>query len=326
MPFNSVCRLGCTVHMKTLAVTVLILAAATSAMAIDLVNITGFENINITGFENINVTGFENINITGYLREVGVPLAAKLRKIEEDTDHNPNRIVGGEYSYIEFFPYQVGLIPTTVYGDSVCGGSLLNTQRVLTAAHCWFDGQTQSASFKVVLGSTRLYGNDGVRMETKDVTSHPSFVPPVTNDIAMIKLPYEVEYSSSITPIALPTGSELKDTFVGWYGMASGFGYKRDGESTATEKFLRYVYLPIIPFNQCYPFQNIDPSIYICASGAGGKSTCLGDSGGPIVVNSNGKIVLIGICSFISNAGCEKGFPAVFTRVSAYMKWIKKLL
>ncbi|KAJ8713393.1 hypothetical protein PYW07_013763 [Mythimna separata] len=70
----------------------------------------------------------------------------------------------------------------------------------------------------------------------------------------------------------------------------------------------------------------MDRSIFICASGAEGKSTCLGDSGGPLVVNNDDKIVLVGVCSFISSAGCEKGYPAMFARVSAYMDWINELL
>ncbi|KAJ8713392.1 hypothetical protein PYW07_013762 [Mythimna separata] len=219
-----------------------------------------------------------------------------------------------------------GIIIATVFGDSICGGTLLNSRRVLTAAHCWFDGENQAFSFKVVLGSTRLFGHDGVRMDTTDVIQHPGYSPPVINDIAMIMLPQDVEFSDTIFPIALPSGNELENTFVGWYGMVSGYGFRKDMESTTTEKFLSYVYLPLISFDQCYPFQSMDPSIFICASGAEGKSTCLGDSGGPLVVNNDDKIVLVGVCSFISTAGCEKGYPAMFARVSAYMDWINELL
>ena len=45
-----------------------------------------------------------------------------------------------------------------------------------------------------------------------------------------------------------------------------------------------------------------------------------GDSGGPLVANNK----VIGIASFVKP--CAEGKPDVFTRVSAYLSWIKKIM
>lgn len=49
-----------------------------------------------------------------------------------------------------------------------------------------------------------------------------------------------------------------------------------------------------------------------------------GDSGGPLTVEENGRTFLIGLVSFGRKAGCEKGYPAVFTRITSFMTWIEK--
>jgi trypsin len=52
---------------------------------------------------------------------------------------------------------------------------------------------------------------------------------------------------------------------------------------------------------------------------AGGKDSCSGDSGGPIINTSTG--VLIGVVSW--GQGCaEAGFPGVYTRLGNYVTWI----
>ena len=57
------------------------------------------------------------------------------------------------------------------------------------------------------------------------------------------------------------------------------------------------------------------------------RSACPGDSGGPLVAATAGGPRLVGIVSFgASNPFllcAEKGFPGVFTRVSAYLSFLQ---
>jgi hypothetical protein len=49
-----------------------------------------------------------------------------------------------------------------------------------------------------------------------------------------------------------------------------------------------------------------------------------GDSGGPLVFREDdGSYTEVGIVSFGHESGCEKGYPAVFTRVTSYLDWIE---
>nr|AAF71520.1 HzC21 chymotrypsinogen [Helicoverpa zea] len=298
--------------MKFLAVTLLALAAVTSA-----------RNVNLE-----DVIDLEDNSAYDYHRAIGGPLADKIRLAEQEADRNPSRIVGGSNANLGQFPYQAGLIVNMPSWHSACGGSLLNSWRVLTAAHCWNDGNYQARSLTVVLGSVRLF-TGGTRLSTSNLVMHGSWNSILTrNDIAMINLPFRRRHSFTIAPIALPSGNELNNQFNGAIASASGFGLTQDGGSVS--ETLRHVNLPVITNAVCRQYSTafnvfvVDSNI--CVSGAGGRSVCQGDSGGPLVVNSNNRRILIGVTSFGSPRGCQAGSPAVFARVTSFISWINQRL
>lgn len=88
------------------------------------------------------------------------------------------------------FPYQAAII---IDGASFCGGSLVSTSAVLTAAHC-----AQGASFEVHLGALDLSLSDENGRITVTATTkvvHPNFNPSnLNNDIAILK------FTEAITP------------------------------------------------------------------------------------------------------------------------------
>ncbi|KAJ0176069.1 hypothetical protein K1T71_008243 [Dendrolimus kikuchii] len=263
----------------------------------------------------------EDYTAYGYLSKIGAPLAEKIRKAEED--YAMGRIVGGSASRLGEHPHQAGLLAQFSAGQGVCGGSLLNNRRVITAAHCWFDGRNQATSFTVVLGSILLFSG-GTRLTTSSVVMHGSWNPNlIRNDIAMINLPSTVSFTTNIAPIALPSGSQLSETFAGNSAVASGFGLTSDGGSIPTTQFLSHVNVDIITNAVCVlSFPMILQNSNICISGANGRSTCNGDSGGPLVVTRNGVPILVGVTSFGSARGCQVGSPAAFARVTFFTSWI----
>lgn len=71
---------------------------------------------------------------------------------------------------------------------SVCGATIISSTRLLTAAHCHFDGMFTAQYFTVVLGSNALF-TGGLRIDTRDVVLHPNWNPTtIANDIAVIRV------------------------------------------------------------------------------------------------------------------------------------------
>jgi len=93
--------------------------------------------------------------------------------------------VNGALAVRAQFPYQAAII---IDGASFCGGSLISTSAVLTAAHC---AQGQGTSFEVHLGALDLSlstESGRISVTTKEKVFHPGFNPNnLNNDIAILK-------------------------------------------------------------------------------------------------------------------------------------------
>uniref|UniRef100_A0A1A9WGI0 Peptidase S1 domain-containing protein n=1 Tax=Glossina brevipalpis TaxID=37001 RepID=A0A1A9WGI0_9MUSC len=235
------------------------------------------------------------------------------------------RITNGELAKPGQFKYQAGL--KLAFGDKFawCGGTLLSNQWVLTAAHCTdgADGVT------VYLGATDMLneneeGQERIEVSKSNIIVHEHWDPnTLTNDISLIKLPVAVKFNDYIQPATLPKKGQYS-SYDGEMVWASGWG--RDSDSaTSVSQFLRYIEVPVLPRTDCTKFYigSVTDKM-ICISGKDGKSTCNGDSGGPLVYKEGDTNYVIGATSFGIVIGCEKGWPGVFTRVTAYLDWIEE--
>ncbi|XP_013114265.1 serine protease 1-like [Stomoxys calcitrans] len=229
------------------------------------------------------------------------------------------RITNGQTASVGQFPYQVGLsLKVSSTSSAWCGGSLIGNSWVLTAAHC-----TEGIlSVTVYLGATVRTSAEVTRTVDKaNVIIHSGWNRSnLKNDISLIKIP-AVTYTSRINKVVLPAISSSYSTYAGETGIASGWGRISDSATGVTTN-LQYARMPIITNTVCAStYGSTITSTNICVSTSGGISTCNGDSGGPLVLASNNKQV--GLTSFGSSAGCAKGYPAAFTRVTSYLEWIK---
>ncbi|GBP43783.1 Collagenase [Eumeta japonica] len=272
------------------------------------------------------VTTPEPITLS-YHETIGIPEAARIKAAEEAAIYDPSRIVGGSAAWLGQFPYQAGLVITLTTGrTSACGACLLTNNRLVTAAHCWRDRDNQARQFVVVLGSIRLFSG-GTRITTTAVTMHQNYnVNNLNNDVAMITISW-VNYSNTINRIALPSGTLINNNFAGVWAVASGFGLTSDSAVINNNSFLSHVQLQVITNAVCQQvFGSSIIASTLCTSGAGGRSTCGGDSGGPLAISSGGQNVLIGVVSFGAERGCQLGFPAGFARVTSFLSWIQARL
>uniref|UniRef100_A0A3P9MF12 Peptidase S1 domain-containing protein n=1 Tax=Oryzias latipes TaxID=8090 RepID=A0A3P9MF12_ORYLA len=222
-----------------------------------------------------------------------------------------SRIVGGQNALPGSWPWQVSLQSSYHF----CGGSLINNQWVLTAAHCF---PSRSASgVNAVLGLQSLQGSNPNRVSRtiKTVIVHPNYNSGTqNNDIALLQLSSPVTFNNYITPVCLPsTGSTFYSGVKTWVTV-----------SLPAPETLQEVQIPIVGNRRCkcsYGASSITDNMMCAGLLAGGKDSCQGDSGGPLVIKQNNRWIQAGVVSF-GNGCAEPDFPGVYTRVSRYQTWI----
>ncbi|XP_073836506.1 serine protease 1-like [Musca autumnalis] len=229
------------------------------------------------------------------------------------------RITNGKDAAEGQFPYQVGLSFSSSSGGWWCGGSVIDNNWVLTAAHC----TSGASSATVYLGATvRTSPKVTYTVSSSEFRQHASYNSLILrNDISLIKIP-SVTFTTYIKKINLPAIASSYSTYAGKKAIASGWGLVSDS-ATAVSSKLQYAEMEVIENSVCantYGSLTIT-SKNICTATPKGTSTCSGDSGGPLALYDSN--TLIGVTSFVSSAGCQSGAPAGFVRVTSYLDWIK---
>jgi secreted trypsin-like serine protease len=231
------------------------------------------------------------------------------------------RIVGGEEATPHSYPWMAALFVDDTW---FCGGTLISDEWVLTAAHCAKD----ATEMIVMLGAhnVREASEEGrLELTTRDFFTHPSYSTlTLHNDLALVHLPNKVNFTSTIRPICLPAHSEAGTAWAHEAAVASGWGKPSDSANSISPELRRVDVETITNLMCALEFPTVVNKNIVCISGAGGKSTCNGDSGGPLyLVDSAMKHKQIGITSFGSGLGCEIGWHAGFTRTASFLEWIE---
>ncbi|KAJ2948333.1 hypothetical protein O0L34_g7572 [Tuta absoluta] len=233
------------------------------------------------------------------------------------------RIVGGELTTIDRYPYAVALLVslTGLWFDHSCGGTLINNRSVLTAAHCVMLYRLP-AQWRSRMGSS--FSNRGGQVfTTSRIIRHPNFRPLfVDNDFALLHVTTLVDISDIIRPadIAGPTyfpGDNEEVFAVGW-------GITCYRECPSSEQ-LREVQVYTINTELCRErYLELSPNMIVsdnmfCTGvlDVGGRDTCNGDSGGPVMHRGT----LIGVGSWGEECAHPR-YPGVKARVAAASDWI----
>ncbi|KAK4309430.1 hypothetical protein Pmani_018927 [Petrolisthes manimaculis] len=231
-----------------------------------------------------------------------------------------NKIVNGAPATQGEFPYQVLVAPIISGTQFQCGGSIIKTNWILTAAHCFFFDGVKASSVSVLAGD--INQNSLTDLPVSSFITHENFGNEPTrliNDVAVIELSSPITFSERLQPICLALESDIN-----FSGLAVATGWGALSEGGSTSEILQEVALNLITTDSCSNTANLpdDQNQVVCAL-TPTKDTCQGDSGGPLVVQlCDNRWVQIGITSY--GVGCARpDNPGVYAKVPFFIDWIK---
>jgi secreted trypsin-like serine protease len=204
----------------------------------------------------------------------------------------------------------------------LCTGTLIKSDRVLTAGSCVDGSETAGTWF----GDVHRGSAGEIYREANSIVIHPQYVVNSRiHDLAVLKLHFAYDMSETIQSIQLPINN-IND-FANKKAIASGFGETSNGSTS----YLMWGTFSVFDIDLCKIVLNLketaaDADKLICGNNIE-TSTCHGDSGGPLAYyDDKGGWQLIGISSKILHNSCYSAYyPSIFVRVSEYLDWINSI-
>ncbi|XP_062874286.1 elastase 3 like isoform X1 [Trichomycterus rosablanca] len=239
------------------------------------------------------------------------------------------RVVNGVDAKPHSWPWQISLqYDKNGEWRHTCGGSLIATNWVMTAAHCI----NKSFTYRVFVGKYNLVEDEaGSKAFTPEkIVVHEKWNPifvVLGNDVALIKLSEHVTLSDTVQLACIPPAGTILTNNYPCY--ITGWGRLSTGGPIADK--LQQALMPVVDHATCSKPDWWGPLLkdsLLCAGGDGIVAGCNGDSGGPLNCrNAEGVWEVHGIASFVSGLGCNyEKKPTVFTRVSTYNNWIDQVM
>jgi secreted trypsin-like serine protease len=228
--------------------------------------------------------------------------ALSLNGVKDSEDKREGRIINGREARPFAYPFTVSLQQN---GKHFCGGTLLDKETVLTAAHCTDEYPNDVLTVNIKRHDLSLDPTEegGQSIKVSRQTRHPGYDDDtLVNDIAIWKLE---------NPIAVPVSFVTLDdgNFANQVDMpaeATGWG-RINSYNNESPSRLQHTILPIYNNQQCSKGYDseISPETQVCAGYSEGVSAvCNGDSGGPLFITQGNNAIQIGVASFVGSEEC----------------------
>jgi len=245
-------------------------------------------------------------------------------------------LVGGRRARANEFPNHVGIVLKPV--NKFCGGTIIDDDWVLTAAHCFYRNNElafESKDVEIVLKALDISSKEAARVSVEKIFIHPNYKPKesIANDIALIKITGNDSDKDNVIMTKAITPFSNKTSYVGRTVWIVGYGKESNSVDEQPKGILKTVDIEVLEDNVCkrlFPNQ-FNHRLMMCAGHLeGGKGACFGDAGGALVLkkeNNNGNQdddmqTILGFVSGGTGRCAEKGTGDVYTKVSSYISWI----
>ncbi|XP_032529404.2 mucin-2-like isoform X2 [Danaus plexippus] len=247
--------------------------------------------------------------------------------IRPHADAQQPRVVGGGGAAAGAWPWQAALYRD---GDFQCGATLISTQWLLSASHCFY--QATEAHWVARLGALRRGAWPRGPWErvtrVRQVVLHPKYAPRgFKNDIALLRVD-PLPLHARLRPACLPPSRSQPPA--GHHCTVVGWGQLYEHERVFPDT-LQEVELPVISTAECrrrtrlLPLYRITEDMFCAGYERGGRDACLGDSGGPLMCQEDDRWYIYGVTS--NGYGCARANrPGVYTKVSNYIEWIDSVM
>lgn len=173
---------------------------------------------------------------------------------------------------------------------------------------------------------------DQIIVNVKRAIAHPDYKIGINyNDIGLVQLEKKIQFNEKARPACL----NLNQKFNFMSFTVSGFG--KIGVTGPGSSKLLFINVDLYNNTECNDVyrnslnvpQGVKEDLMICAGSFEDlQDACKGDSGGPLQglktdVTDGRMYEIFGIVSFGKPCGIRLRWPGVYTRVSAYVKWIE---
>jgi hypothetical protein len=233
--------------------------------------------------------------------------------------------VGGQDADPSRYPYFVRL---DFDGEFGCGGSLIHSDFVLTAAHCAFPQDLGSLTVAFLDNTTGNASSTAISRTVTQIIQHHIYDDwSEAHDVALLRIDPPAPDNIPLLQYSQDRSALQPGDLLTVIGVGSTVGTDHGGSADV----LQEVQVPVVDDSACDPLyeDTLHRKAMLCAGGVEGKDSCSGDSGGPLLVlgpDGPASDVQVGVVSFGGHRCGDASQPGVYAEVAYVADWIESIL